>query len=106
MINLLRYTTSLTLHSTISNMEESHSASENELRLTYRIDSPPPSQPHRVTITLIFAPDARRLVDAQVAGLEEIGVELGDLIDEHVQSGDVHGFVAAVLMRARAVYTS
>lgn len=102
---LSRYTASLALHSSISNLEESHSASENELRLTYKLDSPSHSHPHRIVISLIFAPDTRRLADAQVSGLEDLGVEIGDLIDSHVQVDDVHGFVASVLMRARAVYS-
>lgn len=64
------------------------------------------SDPHRIVIRFIFAPDTRQLADAEVTGLEELGVEIGDLIDSHVQVGDVHGFVAAVLMRARAAVNS
>jgi len=98
----LRYNASLTLQRSLNNLEESHSASENELRLTYKLDSPSPSPPHRITITLIFAPDTRRLADAQVSGLDELGVNVGDLIDAQVQVDDVHGLVAAVIARSRA----
>jgi len=97
-----RYSASLALHSSINKLEELQSASENELLLIYKLDSPSHSSPHRIVIALIFAPDTRRLADAHVSGLEELGVEIGDLIDSHVQVDDVHGFVAAVLMRARA----
>ncbi|KAF8961766.1 hypothetical protein BDZ97DRAFT_1827956 [Flammula alnicola] len=79
------YTASLALHRSISNLEESHSASENELRLVYKIDMPPPSSPHRITIALIFAPDTRKLAAVQASGLDELGVEVGDVIDAHVQ---------------------
>jgi len=100
------YTASLAMHGSITNLEESHCASENELRLTYKIDTPTALRPHRIVIKLIFAPDTRHLADAEVMGLEELGVEIGDLIDSHVQGGDVHGFVAAVLMRARTTMNS
>ncbi|KAJ3508285.1 hypothetical protein NLJ89_g5843 [Agrocybe chaxingu] len=100
------YTASLTLQRSICNLEDSSSESENELRLTYKVDQPPPASPHRVVISLIFAPDTRRLADAQVSGLEELGVDLGDLIDAHIQVNDVHGLVAAVLARARAAVSS
>ncbi|KAF9524662.1 hypothetical protein CPB83DRAFT_797617 [Crepidotus variabilis] len=96
------YTASIALHSSISNLEESHSSSENELRLTYKLDSTSSSPPHRIGITLLFAPDTRQLADAQIIGLEELGAEIGDLIDAHVQVDDVHGLVAGILMRARA----
>lgn len=91
----------MTLHRAMQNVHEVHSASENELRLTYNIDSPR-SRPHRITITLIFAPDTRNLAAVQTLGLEELGVDVGDVIDAHVQVNDVHGLVAAILARARA----
>ncbi|KAF8191763.1 hypothetical protein BJ912DRAFT_963522 [Pholiota molesta] len=96
------YSASLALHRSINNLEESHSVSENELQLTYKIDMPPPSPPHRVTIALIFAPDTRKLAAVQTAGLDELGVEAGDVVDAHVQVDDPHGLVAALLARARA----
>lgn len=86
----------MTLHRSIHNLHESHSASENELRLTYKIDAS-----HHITITLIFAPDTRQLAAATVTGLEEMGVDAGDVIDAHVQINDVHGLVAAILAGAR-----
>lgn len=100
-----RFTASLALHGSITNLEESHRASENELQLTYRIDTPL-LQPHRIGFRLIFMPGTRRLAEAQVTGLDKLGVEIGDLVDSHVQVGSVHGFVAAVLMRVRAAVNS
>jgi hypothetical protein len=94
------------LQHSISNLEESHFATENELRLTYKIDMPPPSPPHRITISLIFASDTRKLAAAQASGLDELGVEAGDVIDAHVQVDDAHGLVAAILARARAAASS
>ncbi|KAF9478959.1 hypothetical protein BDN70DRAFT_835162 [Pholiota conissans] len=99
------YSASLTLHRSINNLEELRSVSENELQLTYKIDMPPPSQPHRVTFALIFAPDTRRLAAVQTVGLEELGIDPGDLIVSHVQVDDPHGLVAALLARARAAVT-
>ncbi|KAF8191756.1 hypothetical protein BJ912DRAFT_963498 [Pholiota molesta] len=96
------YSASLALHRSINNLEESHSVSENELQLTYKIDMPPPSPPHRVTIALIFAPDTRKLAAVQTAGLDDLGVEADDVVDAHVQVDDPHGLVAALLARARA----
>jgi hypothetical protein len=55
-----------------------------------------------VTITLIFAPNTRQLAAVQTFGLEEMGIDLGDVVDAHVQVNDVHGVVAAILARARA----
>ncbi|PPR01964.1 hypothetical protein CVT26_008746 [Gymnopilus dilepis] len=98
---LFRFTASLSLQRSICNLEDSHAESENELRLTYKIDMPSPSPPHRITIALIFAPDTRRLAAAQVSGLDELGIEPGDVVDAHVQVNDVHGLVAAILARAR-----
>ncbi|KAF8155495.1 hypothetical protein B0H34DRAFT_798675 [Crassisporium funariophilum] len=96
------YTASLMLQRSICNLEDSHSVSENELQLTYKIDAPPPTPPQRITINLIFAADTRRLAAAQTSGLEEMGVDVADVIQSHVQVNDVHGLVAAVLARARA----
>jgi hypothetical protein len=90
----------MALHRSMNDLSESHTASENELRLTYRIDSQE-SASHRITITLIFAPDTRKLAAVQTVGLEELGVNVGDLIDAHIQVNDVQGVVAAILARAR-----
>jgi len=62
---------------------------------------PPPSPPHHITVALIFASDTRKLAAAQVSGLEELGVEAGDVVDAHVEVDDAHGLVAAILARAR-----
>jgi len=95
-----RYTASLALQRSLCDVEDSYSASENELRLTYKIDRPA-NLPLQVTITLIFAPDTRQLAAVQTSGLDEIGVEVGDLVDVHVQANDVPGLVAALLAKAR-----
>ncbi|KAG5642694.1 hypothetical protein DXG03_002322 [Asterophora parasitica] len=94
------YTASVSLHRSINDLHKSYAASENELQLTYNIEAGQ-ATPHHVTITLIFAPDTRQLAAVQTTGLEELGVELGDLIDAHVQVNDVQGVVAAILSRAR-----
>jgi hypothetical protein len=92
----------MTLHRSMNDLIESHEASQNELRLTYRIDSQE-STSHRITITLIFVPDSRKLAAVQTAGLDELGVNVGDVVDAHMEVNDVHGVVAAILARARAV---
>lgn len=95
------------LHHAVQDLHESHAPSENELRLTYAIDAdtsdpvPEHRKPHMITITLIFAPDTRQLASVQTQGLDELGVEVGDVIDERVQVNDVHGVVAAILARVR-----
>ncbi|KAG6908926.1 hypothetical protein DXG01_002705 [Tephrocybe rancida] len=101
------YSASTSLHRSMADLHESYTASENELRLTYSVDSPVKGgPPHRVTITLIFAPDTRRLAAVQTKGLEELGVDVGDLVDAHVQVNDVHGVVAAILGRARTQHVA
>ncbi|RDB30645.1 hypothetical protein Hypma_005762 [Hypsizygus marmoreus] len=94
------YTASMTLHRSLQDLHDSYSASENELRLTYNVEISH-GRRHRITITLIFAPDTRNLGTVQTAGLDELGVDVGDLIDAHVQVNDVHGVVAAILARVR-----
>lgn len=96
------YTASTTLYRSINDLLESHAASDNELRLTYRISSRD-STSHQITITLIFVPDTRKLAAVQTFGLDELGVNMGDVIDAHIQVNDVHGVVAAILARARNV---
>ncbi|KAG6853298.1 hypothetical protein C0991_005353 [Blastosporella zonata] len=96
------YAASTNLHRSVVGLHESYTASENELRLTYGIDPlVEGALAHRIMITLIFAPDTRRLAAVQTRGLEELGVDVGDLVDAHVQVNDVHGVVAAILSRAR-----
>ena len=97
-----RFITSRELQQSLCNIEESYSASENEHRLTYKIDRPP-NAPHHILITLIYAPDTRRLAAVQTSGLDEIGVEVGDLVDTYVSVNDVHSLVTAILARARTV---
>ncbi|GLB45188.1 hypothetical protein LshimejAT787_2000930 [Lyophyllum shimeji] len=94
------YSASMKLHRSMSDLHESYTASENELRLTYNIDTGKATT-HKITITLIFAPDTRQLAAVQTTGLKELNVEVGDLIDAHVQVNDVHGVIAAILGRAR-----
>ncbi|PPQ86682.1 hypothetical protein CVT25_006757 [Psilocybe cyanescens] len=93
------FSASLALQRSISNLEDSHSETENELRLTYRLESSPP---RRITITLIFEADTKKLAAAEITGLDELGLEVEDLVDAHVQVNDVHGLVAAILADARA----
>ncbi|PCH36230.1 hypothetical protein WOLCODRAFT_146165 [Wolfiporia cocos MD-104 SS10] len=94
-------TLSLAWHRSLHSVESIHSASENELHLTYAI-APPPStaaERRRVRIVLLFVPNTRQIADAQVEGLNE---DLGDVIDAHIQANDVPGLIAAILARARA----
>lgn len=105
-----RYTASLNLHHSIFNLEESHSESENELRLVYRVegsdsDSPPEPPSTQVTIVLIFAPDTRELAGVETAGFEEMGVETDDIVDAHIMTNDVSGLIAILLARARVAVT-
>ncbi|KAH9478772.1 hypothetical protein JR316_0009233 [Psilocybe cubensis] len=93
------FTASLSLQRSIHNLEDLHSETENELRLTYKISSSPP---HHITITLIFQSDTKKLAAAEVSGLDELGIEVGDVVDAHIQVNDVHGLVAAILAHARA----
>lgn len=98
-----RYTASTKLHRSMVDLQESYAASENELRYTYGIDPLVEGEPpHRITITLIFVPDTGNLAAVQTKGLEELGMEVGDLIEAHLQSGDVQGLIAAILGRARS----
>ncbi|KAG6857069.1 hypothetical protein H0H87_010034 [Tephrocybe sp. NHM501043] len=96
------YAASTRLHRSMAGLQDLHTVSENELRLVYDIEPLMSGEPHhQVIINLIFAPDTRRLAAVQTKGLEELGVDVGDLIDAHVQVNDVHGVVAAILARAR-----
>ncbi|KAG6902153.1 hypothetical protein C0995_003627 [Termitomyces sp. Mi166 len=97
------YTASTKLHRSMVDLQESKAVSENELRYTYGIDSLVEGEPpHRITITLIFAPDTGKLAAVQTEGLEELGVDVGDLIEAHIQVDDVQGVIAAILGRARS----
>ncbi|KAG5353132.1 hypothetical protein C0989_010154 [Termitomyces sp. Mn162] len=97
------YTASTNLHRSMVDLQTSHAASENEVRYTYGIDPQVEGElPHRVTITLIFAPDTGKLAAVQTEGLEELGVAVGDVIEAHLQIGDAQGVIAAILGRARS----
>ncbi|KAH6906673.1 hypothetical protein BKA70DRAFT_395481 [Coprinopsis sp. MPI-PUGE-AT-0042] len=104
------YTASLHLHHSIFNLEESHSESENELRLVYRVeasDSDLPQPPStQVTVVFIFAPDTRELAGVETAGFEEMGIETDDIVDAHIMTNDVSGLIAILLARARVAVNS
>ncbi|KAK7050913.1 hypothetical protein VNI00_005025 [Paramarasmius palmivorus] len=95
------FTVSLALHRSMHGLQNMELASENEIRLQYRVEGTKVGD-HLISITLIFIPDSRQLATAEVAGLEEIGVDPGDVVDAHVQMNDVQGLISAVLARARA----
>ncbi|KAG7089506.1 hypothetical protein E1B28_011184 [Marasmius oreades] len=94
------FTASLALHRSMQNLEDMEIISQNEIRLQYRVDNPR-TREALVTITLIFVPDSRQLASADVAGLDELGVDPGDVIDAHIQTNNVQGLISAVLSRAR-----
>ncbi|PPQ75263.1 hypothetical protein CVT24_007436 [Panaeolus cyanescens] len=98
------YTASLSLQRSIWNLEQSKSSSENELILTYKLDSPSANIQPCITFTLAFALDTKELKTAEVSGLEAIGCEVDqDLIAAHIHENNPQGLVAAVLARAREV---
>ncbi|KAI0071775.1 hypothetical protein K474DRAFT_1668617 [Panus rudis PR-1116 ss-1] len=88
------FTASLKLHQNLFSLESHHAPSENELHLTYSMDTPP----HRLKIVLLFVPNTRRLADAQVEGLD---MDIAEVVGSHVQSNDVPGLIAALLALAR-----
>jgi hypothetical protein len=92
-----RYTASFALHQSLLELETFHTEAENELQLTYTISSD--SGSGRLRITLLFVPNTRQLADVEVS---EMDIDVGDLIDIHVQSNDVPGLLVAILARARA----
>lgn len=83
-------------------------ASDNELRLTYGL--PPRSGPGSaagdpsVTISLLFVPGTRQLAAAQI-DLDGVDgeVDVGDIVDAHVQRNDVPGLLTAVTTRLGAL---
>jgi hypothetical protein len=83
-------------------MQSSRSISENELVLSYAIDSPNKSAKAKkelvVVIVLLFLPDTRQLADARIEGLE---VDMANVVDSYVQANDVPGLIWHVLLRAR-----
>ncbi|KAL0569000.1 hypothetical protein V5O48_012969 [Marasmius crinis-equi] len=95
------FTASLALHRSMQSLENMEMISQNEIRLRYRIDNPR-VQGALVTITLIFVPDSRQLAAADVVGLDELGVDPGDVVEAHIQMNNVQGLLSAILSRARA----
>ncbi|KII94143.1 hypothetical protein PLICRDRAFT_50127 [Plicaturopsis crispa FD-325 SS-3] len=95
------YTSSLALHRSLLSLTSSHSASENELRLTYALSPPHAPDDREITLTLIFLPNTRQLAAANVDGLPP-GTDVAELVDTHVQRNDVPGLVAAIVARGRA----
>ncbi|KAJ7599128.1 hypothetical protein C8J56DRAFT_815512, partial [Mycena floridula] len=94
------YTASLALHRSIQNLHESHSASDNELRLTYQVVGIE-GIPRLVVVSLIFEPNTRQLAAVQVPVLEEMGIIINDVLQTYIEANDVHGLIAAILSRAR-----
>lgn len=77
----------------MQDLQESKCVSDNELRLTYKLQ-------HKklLVITLVFLPDTRQLATVDVTGIES---DLSELINAYVQTNDVHGLIGAILARAR-----
>ncbi|KAJ7122966.1 hypothetical protein C8R44DRAFT_621744 [Mycena epipterygia] len=87
---------SLGLHRSVLSIQDSQSVSDNELRLTYTV------RRRQISITLIFQPNTRQLATASVLGLDEVGIDIAELVDSHIQTDDARGLIAAVLAIARA----
>lgn len=79
---------------------ESHMESDNELRLTYAIESSS-SKPYQITIALVFEPNSWILARADITGLDDQGVDCGDIVDSMVHANNPRGLVSAILTRAR-----
>ncbi|KAK2464521.1 hypothetical protein APHAL10511_003500 [Amanita phalloides] len=94
------YTASLAFHRSVHDLHEYHTVSENELRLTYNVASSSEA-PMLITISLVFAPDTRQLLTVQVTGLDDLGVNVDEVIDRHLQTNDVQGMIAAILSHVR-----
>ncbi|PBK61594.1 hypothetical protein ARMSODRAFT_1008640 [Armillaria solidipes] len=94
------FTASLTLHRSIINLTQLDNVSDNEIRLTYKVD-PSQSEPRDISIALIFVPGTRKLAAVQVGGIEDLHVDVSEVIDAHVQVNDVQRVVAAIIARIR-----
>ncbi|KAK0489545.1 hypothetical protein EDD18DRAFT_1189782 [Armillaria luteobubalina] len=94
------FTASLTLHRSIINLTQLDNVSDNEIRLTYKVD-PSQSEPRDISIALIFVPGTRTLAAVQVGGIEDLEIDVSEVIDAHVQVNDVQGVVAAIIARIR-----
>jgi hypothetical protein len=92
---------SLAIHQSLASLLSSHSVSENELRLTYRIPASAQRPPSELTLTLIFLPNTRQLAAAHVTGFDT-DIDISEIVDSHVHVDDAPGLVAAILARARA----
>ena len=82
-------------------IEDFHAETDNELRLKHRVYPENSPSAHLITIQLVFQPNSRRLAEAKVFGVEELGIDLEDVLSAHLESNDVHGLVGAVLSRTR-----
>ncbi|KAL4064871.1 hypothetical protein V8B97DRAFT_2025896 [Scleroderma yunnanense] len=91
----------LNIQCSVLSLKSSHAESENELRLTYYIDSSSSTVAKELVLTLLFIPNTRQLASASVR-YDGADLELGDVIDAHVQANDTPGLVWAVLARTRA----
>ena len=95
-----RYTASLKAHKELYSLESHHAPSENELRLVYALTGPNGAR-KRVSITLLFVPNTRRLAEAQVEGISS---SLEEVIGVHTQANDVSGLISALLATARGEF--
>ncbi|KAK0203896.1 hypothetical protein DFS33DRAFT_1475302 [Desarmillaria ectypa] len=94
------FTASLTLHRSIINLTQLNNISDNEIRLTYKVDLTQ-SESRDISIALIFVPGTRKLAAVQVGGIEDLHIDVTEVIDAHVQVSDVQGVVAAIITRIR-----
>ncbi|KAF9071521.1 hypothetical protein BDP27DRAFT_1219053 [Rhodocollybia butyracea] len=89
------------LHRSMQGLEDIQFSSENELRLTYRVDAHGRSPP--ISITLLFIPNSRQLAAVTVTGLEDREIDLQDIIEAHLQMNNVRGVLTAILAQARDI---
>ncbi|KAK0454140.1 uncharacterized protein EV420DRAFT_1645366 [Desarmillaria tabescens] len=94
------FTASLTLHRSIINLTQMDNVSDNEIRLTYKVDLSQ-SKSRDISIALIFVPGTRKLAAVQVGGINDLHIDVTEIIDAHVQVNDVQGVVAAIIARIR-----
>ncbi|KAG6335230.1 hypothetical protein ID866_3856 [Astraeus odoratus] len=90
----------MNIQCSLLSLKSSHAESDNELRLTYYIESPS-NGPKELVLTLLFIPNTRQLASASVL-YDGADLDLGDVIDAHIQANDIPGLVWAVLARVRA----
>ena len=95
------------VHRSLLGLEESHCVTENELRLTYNIETLSTSKPgksRQISINLIFVPNTQQLASAQVDGIIDADCEA--LTSAYVHANDVAGLIWAVVRRARQLTPS